>query len=393
VIFHEIPQRGNGIREYVEKVRWIVDAVIKDGDRALLGLTERLDGVKLDRVAASEREIEDAVAKVPRDLAESIDLIYQHLYDYHVQTKPPSQGISGLNVSVDLIWEPIGRIGIYVPKGRNSYPSTLLMTGIPALVAGVEELYVASAPSQAGLDPLVAYISKKIGVKSIYRIGGPQAIAAMAYGTETVRRVDKIVGPGGLYVQAAKLLISDVVGIDGIEGPTELVVLADDSANWIHVAQDLAAQAEHGPSSVLVLLSTSNTLLSKVEEWLKSNVSPENTYHLVKVKNVEEAIELANSIAPEHLSLHLKDAEVLYSKVRNAGVITLGNTPPALVDYCAGPSHVLPTSGWARFRGGLSIYDFMKLRPAVKATGIDRELWNAAMKLADYGASYGTEGV
>ncbi|BBD73981.1 hypothetical protein HS1genome_2370 [Sulfodiicoccus acidiphilus] len=274
MIYHTLPDRRSDIGDYVEKVRAIVNEVRQGGDNALIKLTERLDGVKLSTVKATKEEIDEASAKLPHRIATDIDVIFKHLYDFHSQTKPPNQGISQSNLVIDLVWEPIRRVGIYVPKGRNSYPSTLLMTGVPAIVAGVDELYVASAPSVSGLDPAVAYISKKMGVREIYRLGGPQAIAAMAFGTESVAKVDKIVGPGGLFVQAAKLLVSQWVGIDGIEGPTELVIVADESADSRLVAHDLLAQAEHGPNTVLVLLSTSEAVLKEVERAIQSSGSP-----------------------------------------------------------------------------------------------------------------------
>lgn len=254
-----------------------------------------------------------------------------------------------------------------------------MMTGIPARVAGVKEIYVCT-PVKTSVDPAIAYIALKLNVDGVYKVGGAQAIGALAYGTQTIKKVDKIVGPGNVFVQAAKYLVSAEVGIDGIEGPTELVVIADEIANPTRVALDLMAQGEHGPGSVLVLISPSEALLNKVEELLPQ----EGTFYLIKSSDLEEAVNVANELAPEHLSLYVRNADELLRHVRNAGAITVGDTPPALLDYSAGPDHVLPTSGWARFRGGLTVYDFLKGIAYVRSKNPDRELIRAAMKLAEY---------
>jgi histidinol dehydrogenase len=374
-------ERKFSISAYVKTVSEIVEEVRSKGDRALLDLTQRFDGVKLDSVNASRRELEEQSAKLPSEVKESISRISSHLESYHQMIKPAVMGEGIDGVRIDLRWVPLKSVGIYVPGGKASYPSTLLMASIPARVAGVKEIYVSTPSKEGRIDPAIAYIVISEGVEEVYKVGGAQAIAALAYGTETVKRVDKIVGPGNVYVQAAKYLVSLDVGIDGVEGPTELVVIADESASPRRVALDLQAQAEHGPMTTLALISTSPQLLEDVASILGSD---SNVYSLVKVGSIAEAIEIANQIAPEHLSLHVKDAEKYVNEVVNAGVVTLGDTAPALVDYCAGVSHVLPTNGWSRFRSGLSVFDFLKALPAIKDNSIRRELVRAAEILARY---------
>jgi histidinol dehydrogenase len=374
-------ERKFSISAYVKTVSEIVEEVRSKGDRALLDLTQRFDGVKLDSVNASRRELEEQSAKLPSEVKESISRISSHLESYHQMIKPAVMGEGIDGVRIDLRWVPLKSVGIYVPGGKASYPSTLLMASIPARVAGVKEIYVSTPSKEGRIDPAIAYIVISEGVEEVYKVGGAQAIAALAYGTETVKRVDKIVGPGNVYVQAAKYLVSLDVGIDGVEGPTELVVIADESASPRRVALDLQAQAEHGPMTTLALISTSPQLLEDVASILGSD---SNVYSLVKVGSIAEAIEIANQIAPEHLSLHVKDAEKYVNEVVNAGVVTLGDTAPALVDYCAGVSHVLPTNGWSRFKSGLSVFDFLKALPAIKDNSIRRELVRAAEILARY---------
>jgi len=257
------------------------------------------------------------------------------------------------------------------------------MAGVTAKVAGVKEIFFSTPPRKdKSIDPAVAYIALKLGVKSTYRIGGPQAIAAMAFGTESVRKVEKIVGPGNRYVQAAKLLVSNEVGIDGIEGPTELVVIADKFANPRDIILDLQAQSEHGSDSFLVLISDSEDLIKAISEVLERD---DKVYYVVKVNEIIDAINIANEIAPEHLSLNVRDARGLMKLVKNAGVVTIGNTPPALVDYSAGPNHILPTNAWAKVRGGVTVYDFLKPISYIEASNrISKDLINATLILAEY---------
>ncbi len=379
MIKYEIPkERPNSFAQVLDKVRELVEKVRREGDMALLELTERFDKYKLTTVKASQEEIEGQAKLLDKKVKDSIDEIYLQLEEFHSSIKPPNSGGGRKGVEYGVLWKPVNRVGIYVPGGAKTYPSTLLMAGVPAKVAGVREIYV-STPGER-VDPAIAYISLRLGVREVYKVGGAQAIAAMAYGTETVKKVDKIVGPGNVYVQAAKYLVSNDVGIDGIEGPTELVIIADESADPRQVAVDLRAQGEHGEATFLVLISPSERLLEEARKYLDDD----RTYYLVKVKDLDEAIKVANGIAPEHLSLAVKSPMELLGKVENSGAVTLGRTPPAIVDYCAGPDHILPTNGWARFKGGLTVFDFLKPVTYVIAERPEKDLIEAGKVLANY---------
>ncbi len=386
MIHDKLPEvRPNSLEPFLSKVKEIIDDVISGGDQALIDLTAKFDNVKLSSVIASEKEIEESSNSLPQEIKSSIDTIWDQLKNFHESAKPPNFGGGRNGITFGILWRPIEKVGIYVPGGLKSYPSTLMMAGIPAKVAGVKEIHV-STPTKGKLDPAIAYVGKKLGVKAFYKVGGAQAIAAMAYGTSSVTKVDKIVGPGNVFVQAAKFLVSNVVGIDGIEGPTELVVMADDSADPLLIAKDLVAQGEHGPLSFLVLISWSETLVNKVREALVSlgkDRSKENFY-LVLVRDQNEGIDRVNEIGPEHLSLYVSKPREILSYVRNVGAVSLGRTPPAIIDYAAGPNHILPTNGWAKFRGGVTVYDFLKPLMYAEADSPPRELIKASIALAEY---------
>ncbi|MCI2414396.1 MAG: histidinol dehydrogenase [Candidatus Aramenus sp.] len=379
MIKYEVPkERPNSFSQVLDKVSEIVEKVRKEGDRALVELTEKFDKYKLTSVKAPQEELESQAKLLDAKVREAIDEIYLQLEEFHLSIKPPNSGGGRMGIEYGVVWKPVNRVGIYVPGGAKTYPSTLLMAGIPARVAGVKEIYV-STPGEK-IDPAIAYISLKLGVKELYKIGGAQAIAAMAYGTETVKRVDKVLGPGNVYVQAAKFLVSKDVGVDGIEGPTELVIIADETADPRQVALDLKAQGEHGESTFLVLISPSQKFLEDVKPYLDDN----RTYYLVKTKDLDEAVKVANELSPEHLSLAVKSPMELLRLVENSGAVTLGKTPPAIVDYCAGPDHILPTNGWARFKGGVTVFDFLKPVTYVIAEKPNKKLIEAGKVLADY---------
>jgi len=379
MIKRELPkERPNDFTKVLPEVEKIVNEVRNRGDKALIEFEEKFDKVKLNSI--SLQKVEELASQINNDLKQAIDVIYSQLYEFNSLIKPPSVIGGGNNgVEYGIIWRSIDRVGIYVPGGNKAYPSTLLMAGVPAVVAGVKEIYVATPPNK--ISPAIAYIGLKLNVKEIYTIGGAQAIAALAYGTETVKKVDKIVGPGNIYVQAAKYLVSRDVAIDGIEGPTELVIIADDSANPHHIVLDLKAQAEHGRFTFLVLLSNSDRIIESVAKELEQD---DNVYYLIKVGDIDEAIELANEIAPEHLSLHIANAKAYLDKVKNAGVVTLGDTPPAIIDYSAGPNHILPTNKWAKVRGGVSVYDYLKMIMFASSASPDKKIVEASKILAKY---------
>lgn len=373
-------ERPNDFGKVIDAVREIVEKVRREGDRALLELTERFDGVKLSKIAVKSEELESMASSLSGTAMRAIDVMFDQIWAFQDSIRPPITWGSRRGIKWGVLWRPIERVGIYVPGGAKSYPSTLLMAGVTAKVAGVKEIYVTTPPSRSGLNPAIAYSALKVGVKELYTVGGAQAIAALAFGTESVKKVDKIVGPGNVYVQAAKYLVSQYVGIDGIEGPTELVVIADSSANPEEVVLDMRAQAEHGKTSYVVLITTDEGLAKRVTEALAND---DFTYYLKVVKDLNEAIELANSIAPEHLSLHVSNPYQALNLVNNSGAVTLGRTPPALIDYSAGPNHILPTNGWARFKGGITVYEFLKPVMVAAAESPSKEVVESAVEIAN----------
>ena len=353
------------IAEALPRVAEIVADVRARGDEAVLDWTERLDGsrpaalrVPAEQIAASE--VDPAFLTAVRRLAAAVRA-------FHEPQRPPDTSVSPVpGVRAERRFLPVGSVGIYVPGGRAPYPSSLVMAAVPAQVAGVTRLAVASPGAP---EPLLA-TAHELGIDEVYAVGGAQAIAALAYGTESVSAVDKIVGPGNRWVTAAKLLVSGRVGIDLPAGPSEVVVVADDTADAELCAADLLAQAEHGPDSECLLVTTSAPLAQEVARltagWEQVRVEV--------VASLDEALALVDDYAPEHLELHVADPDALAGRVTNAASIFLGATTPAVVgDYAAGANHVLPTGGLARAAGGLGLEAFLKPVQIVAATreGLD----------------------
>jgi len=358
------------------RVEEIVAAVRDKGDAALLDFTERFDGVSLTaaelavtpaELAAAERSVGDTTMKALRYAAERIER-------FHRESAPRSWRMTdALGSRLGQEVRPLDRVAVYVPGGRAAYPSTVLMTVIPARVAGVKAIVLVSPPSaDKTLNPVVLAAARVAGVTEAYRIGGAQAVAALAYGTETIARVDKIVGPGNIYVALAKRRVFGDVGIDMVAGPSEVVVVADESADPAWVAADLLAQAEHDPMARAVLLTSSRALIDRVAAETERQLAalPRREIAaaalrahgaLVLTRSLPEAVEVANLLAPEHLELQVADPEALLPRVRNAGAVFLGRyTPEVVGDYVAGPNHVLPTGGTARFASALGTEDFVK---------------------------------
>jgi len=359
-----------------KKVREIIEDVRKKGNQALLKYTKKFDGVSLSskRLRVSRREIEEAKRSVDRDFIKALKKAYQNIRRYHEKQLPKSFKICPREgVNLEERFQPLERVGLYIPGGRASYPSTVLMAGIPAEIAGVREIVMVSPPHRDGkLSPYILMAADLVGIKKIYKAGGVQAIAALAYGTETIPKVDKIVGPGNIYVTMAKRLVYGEVNIDMLAGPSEILILADESANPSFIACDLIAQAEHDRLSWPLLITTSSKLARKVEweikEQIKSlarketiNASLKNNGALIITKNLKEAVDLTNKIAPEHLEIMARNPGQVAKKIKNAGAIFLGPySSEAVGDYIAGPNHILPTSGTARFYSPLGVRDFMK---------------------------------
>ncbi|MGQ9511241.1 MAG: histidinol dehydrogenase [Thermaceae bacterium] len=357
--------------EVEERVRGILEAVRREGDPALDRISLELDGHKVEEVPRKAwREAYEELDAALRDALETAKERIEAFYQEELRggfLRADGEGVLGQVV------RPLSRVGVYVPGGTAPLLSSLLMSALPARVAGVGEVLVATPPP---VHPGILAAAWVVGVDRVFAVGGAQAIAAFAYGTERIPRVDKVVGPGNKYVVAAKRLVYGIVGIDGLFGPTETLIVADGSASPRLLAADLLAQAEHGPDAEPWLLSPDRALLEKVEAELQRQLSDlprrdiarkalENG-GLVHTQDLEEALELANLYAPEHLCLAVADPLAYLGLVQNAGGIFLGEgSPEALGDYIAGPSHVMPTSGTARFQGGLGVRDFLKVIPVV----------------------------
>ena len=359
-----------------EQVRVIVADVHKDRDAALIRYTERFDkhSVTVDSLKISEAEIESAIAQVPAEQFEALELAASRIRAFHARQHP--HGIDYLDdrgLRLGARWTPIDAVGLYVPGGTASYPSSVLMNAIPAKVAGVERLVMVVPTPGGRLNPLVLAAARLAGVDEIYRVGGAQAVAALALGTKTIKAVDKIVGPGNAYVAEAKRQVFGRVGIDMIAGPSEILVVADDGNDPEWIAADLLSQAEHDTDAQSILISDDESFADRVEAAIdrqlaqlpRSDIARQSWGShgiVIVVKDLEaEAPDLINLIAPEHLELAVADPDALMAKVKHAGSIFLGrHTPEALGDYVAGPNHVLPTSRSARFSSGLNVLDFMK---------------------------------
>jgi histidinol dehydrogenase len=358
------------------RVEEIVAAVRDKGDAALLEFTERFDRVALTagELAVTAGELEGAESAVGAATMRALRYAADRIERFHRESAPRSWRMTdALGSRLGQEVRPLDRVAVYVPGGRAAYPSTVLMTAIPARVAGVKEIVLVSPPSSdKSLKPAVLAAARVAGVTEAYRIGGAQAVAALAYGTETIRRVDKIVGPGNIYVALAKSRVFGDVGIDMIAGPSEVMVVADASADPAWVAADLLAQAEHDPMARAVLLTPSRALLDAVAAATERQLAalPRREIAeaalrahgaLVLTRSLEEAVEVANLLAPEHLELQVADPDALLAQVRNAGAVFLGrHTPEVVGDYVAGPNHVLPTGGTARFASALGTEDFVK---------------------------------
>jgi histidinol dehydrogenase len=373
------------------KVRQIIDEVRRRGDAALLEYTEKFDGVKLSSLEVSKQQIKSAYGEVDKELVAALKLAAKQIHSYHQKQK---RGLAKAGLS-QLI-RPLERIGVYAPGGTASYPSTVLMTAIPTRVAGVKEVTLVTPPrKQEGVSPLTLVAADIAQVDRVFPVGGAQAIAALAFGTESIPRVDKICGPGNIYVILAKKLLYGVVGIDGLPGPSEVLIIADETANPAYCAADLLAQAEHDPLASAILITNSKRLADKVNQEVKQQLnglkrqaiateSLEKRGMIAVVANLDEAIELANLYAPEHLCLMIKNADAYIKQVSNAGCIVIGDKATAVLgDYVLGPSHVLPTGATARFGSPLNILDFIKLTSLAEVDEASlRQLGKAAATIA-----------
>jgi histidinol dehydrogenase len=373
-----------------DAVRELVRDVRARGDEAVRDAEERFGASRPDALRVGANEVVQALSSCPLPLRNALEHAAQRIRDFHEAQMADERAawwrVGDDEARVGEETRPLARVGCYVPGGRAAYPSTVLMTALAARVAGVEEIAVSVPPGDGGVHPATLAACAVAGVDEVHQIGGAQAVAALAYGTESIRRVDKIVGPGSIWVTLAKHEVAMDVGIDGFAGPTEVAIVADASASPAFVAADLIAQAEHDPLATAVVVSHSEELLDRVDENIGFEIEssprrPDVEKALsaqgksVLVRDLDQALELVDAFAPEHLELVCEDADKILPRIRNAGAVFVGAfTPVVLGDYVAGTNHVLPTAGTARFASPLRVADFFKTTAVVQFTraGLDR---------------------
>ncbi|MEA2759069.1 MAG: histidinol dehydrogenase [Methylobacteriaceae bacterium] len=387
-----MPDFGERFAELLAMKREVsedVDAVVRDiiadvrsrGDAALVDYSQRFDRFDLRAVGirVSAEELTRAEAECDREVLSALDLAHTRIRAFHQRQRPQDQRFTDdLGVELGWHWTALESVGLYVPGGTASYPSSVLMNAVPARVAGVERLVMVVPAPEGEIDPLVLAAARRAGIDEIYRVGGAQAIAALAYGTESIKPVVKIVGPGNAYVAAAKRRVFGTLGIDMIAGPSEVLVVADGSGNPAWIAADMLAQAEHDAAAQAILITDEPALADAVETEVTRQLGTLPRHAIaasswrdygavILVRQLEDAIPLVDRLAPEHLEIMARDADALASRIRNAGAIFLGaHTPEAIGDYVGGSNHVLPTARSARFSSGLGVLDFMKRTSILK---------------------------
>ena len=370
-------------------VRKILDTVQKQGDKAVIKYEKKFSKIKFktNNLKFSKKELTRISKSVDRELKKSIDLAYKRIKIFHSKQKFVSYKYKDkFQNELAYKYSPIESVGVYVPGGTASYPSTVLMNCIPALVAGVKNIYLTTPALGSSINPAIIYAAQKCGVKEIYKTGGAHSIAALTYGTKTFKKVDKIVGPGNAFVASAKKEVFGDVGIDMVAGPSEVSILADKYSNPEWIASDLIAQAEHDVFAQSILISNSKEIIKLVNSSLKSQLldlpkkniaskSLQNFGLAIYANSINKILKIINTVAPEHLEVNFKNSKDILSGIKNAGSIFIGKfSPEAMGDYLAGPNHVLPTSGAAKFSSGLSVNDFLKRHSLIKITktGIER---------------------
>ena len=392
-------------RKFIQKnktadIKKIISDVKKNGDKAVLKYEKKFSNIKIKKykIIFSKKEINEISLKTDVKIRKSIDIAFNRIKKFHKKQKFfPFRFKDQYKNELSYKYSPIERVGVYVPGGTASYPSTVLMNCIPAIVAGVKKIYLTTPALGAKINPALMYAAKKCGVNKIYKAGGAHSIAALAYGTQTFEKVDKIVGPGNIFVSNAKKEVFGDVGIDMVAGPSEVTIVADKHAdpNWI--SADLIAQAEHDILAQSILLTNNKNLIKSVNKCLKEQLKklPKKSIAFKSLKNFglaiytnnkKSIIEIINIIAPEHLELDTKNNKEIIKSVKNAGSIFIGKfSPEAMGDYIAGPNHVLPTSGAAKFSSGLSVNDFLKRHSIIKISkrGIER-LGPSVINLAEH---------
>lgn len=359
--------------EIERRVYDIIENVRANGDAALREYSEKFDGVKLDDFKVDQSIIDAAWDNLPEDLKHALLVAKKNITEFH--SREIEQGFVDMDtpgITRGQKVTPLARVGLYVPGGTAAYPSTIMMTALPAKIAGVKEIIMVTPPQKDGINPAVLGAAKLAGVDAVYQVGGAQGVAALAYGTEQIPKVDKIVGPGNIYVATAKRQVFGQVDIDMIAGPSEIGVIADESANPVHLAADLLSQAEHDPRARAIMVTNSEKLANLVSDEVERQLSQlpresiarpaiENNSYIAVMDSVEDMFTVMNEVAPEHLEIQLPDPMEYMSMVENAGSVFLGRyASEPLGDYVGGTNHVLPTSGTAKFSSPLGIYDFVK---------------------------------
>ena len=359
--------------EIERRVYDIIENVRANGDAALREYSEKFDGVKLDDFKVDQSIIDAAWDNLPEDLKHALLVAKKNITEFH--SREIEQGFVDMDtpgITRGQKVTPLARVGLYVPGGTAAYPSTIMMTALPAKIAGVKEIIMVTPPQKDGINPAVLGAAKLAGVDAVYQVGGAQGVAALAYGTEQIPKVDKIVGPGNIYVATAKRQVFGQVDIDMIAGPSEIGVIADESANPVHLAADLLSQAEHDPRARAIMVTNSEKLANLVSDEVERQLSQlpresiarpaiENNSYIAVMDSVEDMFTVMNEVAPEHLEIQLPDPMEYMSMVENAGSVFLGRyASEPLGDYVGGTNHVLPTSGTAKFSSPLGVYDFVK---------------------------------
>lgn len=382
-----------------KSVETIISEVRKDKDKALKKYEKRFSGANLQSFRVTGAEVRDAYRRVSKDQVDAINLARRRLEKSERLIKNLMKGVvySSEGVRIEKAFVPIDSVACYIPGGRARYPSTVVMSVVPAAVAGVKRIVAVSPSDDRGrVDSLTLVAADICGVDEFYKIGGAQAIAALAYGTRSIPRVDKIVGPGGMFVTMAKSILSDVVSIDMVAGPTELAVIADSSADPDLVAVDLISQAEHSSDTVCCLITNSKDLAEKVLKFIKRRIdsvprseiirqSFRNNGFIAVCKTESQMVELANKLAPEHAEIMTRDPRRLAKKIKSAGLLLLGqNTPSSASDYLLGSNHVLPTKGFGKTRGSLGVLDYLKVKTTVESTKASLGAISRYMKAITY---------
>ena len=359
--------------EIERRVYDIIENVRTNGDAALREYSEKFDGVKLNDFKVDQSIIDEAWDNLPEDLKHALLVAKKNITEFH--SREIEQGFVDMDTPGIIRGQkvtPLARVGLYVPGGTAAYPSTIMMTALPAKIAGVKEIVMVTPPQKDGINPAVLGAAKLAGVDAVYQVGGAQGVAALAYGTEQIPKVDKIVGPGNIYVATAKRQVFGQVDIDMIAGPSEIGIIADDSANPVHLAADLLSQAEHDPRARAIMVTNSEKLANLVSDEVERQLSQlpresiarpaiENNSYIAVMDSVEDMFTVMNEVAPEHLEIQLPDPMEYMSMVENAGSVFLGRyASEPLGDYVGGTNHVLPTSGTAKFSSPLGVYDFVK---------------------------------